>query len=387
MSDLLEKILKNTLTAIETGREEIFFIAETSRTETQRLTNELAQLKSDIAEVICRVDFQEKMDRRLRQNLMEVSRAYKKHSEQEMIAAYAEAKDAQVNLQLLQGQETQLRKRRDDLERSLIQMQAMIERAENLMAQVSMAANLLQGGIVEALQAQNHEQRQEMGLRVIRAQDEERRRVAREIHDGPAQTLANIVLRLEIAEKLLEIDPSKVKAELQDLKDLVRSNLQDIRRVIFDLRPMALDDLGIIPAISKYLDNFQENYGIKCELRIEGREKRVLPAIEVALFRLIQEGMTNVAKHARSAKVDVTLIYQENWTIARIQDYGHGFEVNSCLTVSGEHYGLIGMRERVEMFSGRFSVQSTLGKGTTIELSIPSRHEEERQHDSDSVSR
>ena len=377
MSDLLGEILKATLTAIESGKEEIFFIAETSRTETHRLTNELSQLKSDIAEVIFQVDFQGKIDRRMRQKLMEVSRAYQKYSEKEMIAAYAEAKDAQVNLQLSQGRETQLRKRRDDLERSLRQMQATIERAENLMTQVSMAVNLLQGGIAEALQTQNHEQRQEMGLRVIRAQEEERRRVAREIHDGPAQTLANIVLRLEIAEKLLEIDPSKVKAELKDLKNLVRSNLQDIRRIIFDLRPMALDDLGIVPAIAKYLDNFQENYGINCELRIEGREKRLLPAMEVALFRLIQEGMTNVAKHAHSAKVDISLVYQEDWTIARIRDYGKGFEVHSALTAPGEHFGLIGMRERVEMFSGRCSVRSTLGKGTTIELSIPSRHEEE----------
>ena len=384
MSDLLEEILKTTLTAIESGKEEIFFIAETSRTEMHRLTNELSQLKSDIAEVIYQVDFQEKIDRRLRQKLMEVSRAYQKYSEKEMIAAYAEAKDAQVNLQLSQGKETQLRKRRDDLERSLRQMQATIERAENLMTKVSMAVHLLQGGIEEAQQTQNHEQRQEMGLRVIRAQEEERRRVAREIHDGPAQTLANIVLRLEIAEKLLELDPCRVKAELKDLKSLVRSNLQDIRRIIFDLRPMALNALGIVPAIAKYLDNFRENYGINCELRIEGCEKRLLPAIEVALFRLIQEGMTNVAKHAHSAKVDVSLVYQEDWTIARIRDYGKGFEVNSALIAPGEHFGLIGMRERVEMFSGRFSVQSTLGKGTTIELSIPSRHEEERQHDSDS---
>jgi two-component system sensor histidine kinase DegS len=383
VSDQLGKILKTTLTAIESGKEEIFFIAETSRSETQRLTNELSQLKSDIAEVIPQVDFQEKLDRRLRQKLMEVSRSYNKYTEKEMIAAYAEAKDAQVNLQLLQSRESQLRKRRDDIERSLRQMQATIERAENLMTQVNMAVNLLQGGIAEVLHTQNHEQRQEMGLRVIRAQEEERRRVAREIHDGPAQTLANIVLRLEIAEKLLEIDPSRVKAELKDLKNLVRSNLQDIRRIIFDLRPMALDDLGIVPAIAKYLDYFQENYGIICELQIEGREKRLLPAMEVALFRLIQEGMTNVAKHAQSVKADVSLVFQENWTIARIQDYGRGFEVNSVLDNPGEHFGLIGIRERVEMFAGRFSVQSTLEKGTTIELSIPSRHEEEEQHDSD----
>jgi len=384
VSDLLGEILKTTLTAIESGKEEIFFIAETTRTEMHRLTNELSQLKSDIAEVIFKVDFQEKIDRRMRQKLMEVSRAYQKFSEKEMIAAYGEAKDAQVELQLSQAKEKQLRKRRDDLERSLLQMQATVERAEKLMTQVSMAINLLHGGIEEALETKNHEQRQEMGLRVIKAQEEERRRVAREIHDGPAQTLANIVLRLEIAEKLLEIDPSRVAAELKDLKTLVRSNLQDIRRIIFDLRPMALDDLGIVPAIAKYLDNFQLNYGINCELRIEGREKRLLPAMEVALFRLIQEGMTNVAKHARSEKADISLIYQEDWMIARIRDYGKGFEVNSAMIAPGEHFGLIGMRERVKMFSGHFSVHSILGKGTMIELSIPSRHEEERQHDSDS---
>ena len=377
MPDPLRRILKTTLTAIESGKEEIFYIAETSRTEMNRLTNELTQLKSDLSEVILQVDFQEKIDRRLRNKFMEVSRAYQKYTEKETIAAYTEAKDAQVLLQLLQNKETQLRKRRDELERSLRQIQVMIERAENLMTHVGLAINLLQGG-TEALQTQNHEQRHVIGLRVLRAQEDERRRVAREIHDGPAQTLANIVLRLEIAEKLLELDPSRVKAELVDLKYLVRSNLQDIRRIIFDLRPMILDDLGIVPAIVKYLDNFQETYGISCGLTIEGREKRLLPAVEVALFRSIQEGMTNVAKHANSKKVDVLIAYQNDWTIARIRDYGNGFDLDSALNTPGEHFGLIGMRERVEMFSGFFSIKSTLGKGTTIELSIPSRHEEER---------
>ena len=372
VADKLGEILTTTLKAIEIGKEEIFFIAETSRSETQRLTAELSQLKSDIIENIRLVDCQVQTDRRMRQKLMEVSRAHQSHSENDMIEAYAIAKDAQVKLQLLQAQEVQLRKRRDDIEHALRQMNVTIERAEKLMTQICMAISLLQGGLEDSLQIQNHEQRLEMGLRVIKAQEEERRRVAREIHDGPAQTLANIVLRLEIAEKLLDIDPSKVKAELQDLRRLVRSNLQDIRRIIFNLRPMALDDLGILPAISKYLENFQENYGIKCELRIEGREKRLLSAMEVALFRLIQEGMTNVAKHANSAKVEICLIFQDEWTTVRIQDFGQGFEVNAAFAPE-EHFGLVGMRERVEMFSGRFSIRSTIGEGTTIELSIPSR--------------
>ena len=375
MSDQLGEIMKATLAAIESGKEEIFVIAETSRTETLRLTIELAQHKSDISEIILQVNQQEKVVRLMRQRLMEVNRGHQKYTQDEMFETYSQAKDAQVNLQLLQAKEIQLRKRRDDLDRSLRQMKATVVRAQNLMTQVSMAISLLQGGIADSLQTQNHEQKIEMGLRVIRAQEEERRRVAREIHDGPAQTLANIVLRLEIAEKLLEYDPTRVKAELIDLKNLVRSNLQDIRRIIFDLRPMALDDLGIVPAISKYLTNFQETYGIICNFIIEGREIRLLPALEVALFRLVQEGMTNVAKHAHSTKVDITLIYQQDWTIARIRDYGKGFEVSFALITPGEHFGLLGMRERVEMFSGHFSIESILGKGTTIELSIPSRYE------------
>ncbi|HZK52672.1 MAG TPA: sensor histidine kinase [Desulfosporosinus sp.] len=375
MADQLGEIMKATLAAIESGKEEIFAIAETSRTETLKLTIELSQHKSDIAEIILQVNHQEKVVRLMRQRLMEVNRAHQKYNQDEMFDTYTQAKDSQVNLQLLQSKEINLRKRRDDLDRSLRQMKATVVRAQNLMTQVSMAISLLQGGIADSLQTQNHEQRIEMGLRIIRAQEEERRRVAREIHDGPAQTLANIVLRLEIAEKLLQYDPTRVKAELIDLKNLVRSNLQDIRRIIFDLRPMALDDLGIVPAISKYLANFQETYGIVCEFLIEGREIRLLPALDVALFRLVQEGMTNVAKHAQSPKVDISLIYQEEWTIARIRDYGKGFEVNFALTTPGEHFGLIGMRERVEMFSGHFSIESILGKGTTIELSIPSRYE------------
>lgn len=368
MADRLAEILNHTLKSIETGKEEIFRIAETTRAEIQRLTFELNRLRGDITRVIEEVDQQQKSERRARQRLMEVSRDYKRYSEKEMMEAYESAKDAQVALQLLQAKEVQLRSRRDEIERSLKQMQTTIERAENLMTHVSLAINLLQGGISEITHSLNSEQRHELGLRVIKAQEEERRRVAREIHDGPAQTLANIVLRLEIAEKLLEFDPNKVKTELKDLKNLVRSNLQDIRRIIFDLRPMSLEDLGIVAAISKYLVNFQNSYGIQTELQIEGREKRLKPTMEVAQFRLTQECMMNVAKHSKSDRVLVVLQFQDDWVNTTITDYGQGFNVSEALEKPGEHFGLIGMKERIEMFSGRFSIHSSPGTGTTVEF-------------------
>lgn len=373
LSDCLSTIMQKTLQAIESGKEEIFHIAETTRAETQRLTQEFAQLRVDIFETITNVEKQQKLERRLRQHLMEVSRDYKTYSEKEMLETYTQTKDVQVQLQLLRARELQLRSRRDEIERSLRQMQTTVERAENLLSQVTLAVNLLHGGISELSQTQNLELRQEIGLRVIRAQEEERRRVAREIHDGPAQTLANIVLRLEIAEKLLELDPSQVRVELIDLKNLVRSNLQDIRRIIFDLRPMALDDLGIIPALKKYLDNFQETYSFTCEFFVEGREKRLLPAMEVALFRLIQEGMTNIAKHAETNSAKIQLHFKDELTTVRIIDYGNGFNVEQAFKNPGEHFGLIGMKERVEMFNGQFSIQSQSGEGTMLEFSIPTK--------------
>jgi two-component system sensor histidine kinase DegS len=379
VADRLGEIIKKTLLAIETGKEEIFHIAETTRTETQRLTQELAQLRMDISETIQKVEQLKKEDRKMRQHLMEVSRDYKRYSEKEMIETYENAKETQIQLQLLEAKELQLRTRRDDIERSLRQMMTTIERAENLMSQVSLAINLLQSGISEMTQDENLEKRQEIALRIIMAQEEERRRVAREIHDGPAQNLANIVLRLEITEKLLELDPKQAKNELQDLKALVRSNLQDIRRIIFDLRPMALDDLGIVPTLRRYMDNFESTYKILCEFQVEGRERRLVPAMEVAIFRLIQEAMTNVAKHAHSEKVKIELVFKEDITIARIIDFGQGFDYDAVLDNPGEHFGLIGMKERVEMFSGQFSIISPSGVGTTIELTIPYKKEEEME--------
>ncbi len=375
VADRLGLIMSNTLKAIETSKEEIFYIAETTRAETQRLIQELAQLKEEIIYTIAEVDKYQKLERRLRQRLMEVSREFGNHSEQEMIKSYTETKDVQVQLQLMQSKEMQLRARRDEIERSLIQMEKTIERAENLLNQVTMAINLLHGGISELSQNNNPEHRQEIAQKIIRAQDEERRRVAREIHDGPAQNLANIVLRLEIAEKLLALDPTRVRAEITDLKGLVRSNLQDIRRIIFDLRPIALDNHGFISALEKYLMTFQETYHLTCDFKVIGKERRLLPAVEVALFRSLQEGLTNIAKHARADWARVLIEYEECQIQVQITDRGIGFNVEEAFANPGDHFGLVGMKERIEMFNGQMILTSIPKKGTTVKLIVPNYEE------------
>jgi len=369
--DRLTDIFDATLKAVENGKEEIFNIYETTKTEIQRLKKELSFLWVELDETIKKVDKQQKYEKQLRKKLMEVNKNFDRYSEKQMLESYTEAKDAQVELQLLQAKELQLRCRRDEIERSLKNLDGTVQRAENLMNQVSLAISLLKNGINEICHLYNNNDQKEIAFRIMKVQDEERRRIAREVHDGPAQSLANIVLRLEIAEKLLTIDHDKVKKELQELNAIVRDNLKDIRRIIFDLRPIDLNNLGIVETIRNYIQNYEKTYGIACQLIIEGTENKLSPSLEVALFRIVQEGMTNVAKHAGSARCDVQLQFDEDSLTGRITDYGKGFDVQSVLKNPGEHYGLIGIDERIQMYSGCLKIHSVFGKGTVFEFKLP----------------
>lgn len=369
--DRLANVFEATLKAIENGKEEIFNIYEATRSEIQRLKKELEFLSIEITQTIDNVDYQNKQEKRLRQKLMEVNKNYYYYNEKQMLDIYTETKDAQVELQLLHAKELQLRTRRDEIERSLKNLDGTVQRAENLMNQVSLAIRLLKEGINEMSLLYNNDQRKETAFRIIKAQEEERRRVAREVHDGPAQSLANIVLRLEIAEKLLMIDHHKVKKELQELNNLVRENLKDIRRIIFDLRPIPLDSKGIVENIKNYIRNYEKTYGIDCELMVDGTEKTLNSSIEVALFRLVQEGMTNVAKHADSPKCEILLQFLDDWIIGQIIDYGKGFDTSQVPNKSGEKFGLIGIKERIEMYSGKLSIKSAPEKGTIFEFGLP----------------
>src|SRR5947207_4491360 len=144
-------------------------------------------------------------------------------------------------------------------------------------------------------------------VRVIQAQEDERLRVSRQIHDGPAQTMTNLVLRAEICERLLDRDAARAKTELSGLKSAVNTTLQDTRRFIFDLRPMILDDLGLEPTLRRYVQQFTEKHKIEVGLTISGLNGRLPNQLEVAVFRIVQEALTNVAQHAHAAHSQVSI--------------------------------------------------------------------------------
>lgn len=366
------------MTTIEKGREEIYGIADTARSELARLQSELEQLKTETLLTISEVEICEREERQARIRLMEVSRDFQAYVEEDIKQAYEEAERLQAQLSALREKERQLRHRRDALERHLKHVQAVARRAEDLVERVNMVLKMLKGN-VELITGHLEEanKKQQLGLWIIQAQEEERRRISRELHDGPAQNLANIVMRLELMERLWDRDRERVRRDLADLKETVRQNLGDIRRVIFDLRPMALDDLGLVPAIKRYLADYAQKYEMEIDFLFFGEERRLDLAREVAVFRLIQEAITNVRKHSGTNRAQVKLgIAPEKVTVV-VKDEGCGFDVDAVRQGKRESFGLLGMQERVGLFGGSFKVKSAPGQGTQVMIEVPLEKEGE----------
>lgn len=375
---LLDRILNETVSVIEQSKGRIFDIAESARTEYMRLEGQLREIKTQVARCIELVDAKEKEARLRRIRLMEVSRDFRRYTEADIKNAYENAQASQLELVVLQEQEKSLRLQRDNLERSLKNLQDTVKKAEDLVSQVGMAMEVLKGNLKELSgQLDNMQQRHLLGLRVIKAQEEERKRVARDIHDGPAQTLANVMLRAEICEKLLDTDLSQVRNELKLLKNVVRSSLQDIRKVIYDLRPMALDDLGLVPTLRRYINDLKEQSKMLIDFSVLGVERRLPSHIEVGGFRIIQESLNNVLKHARASHVIVRVEFAEKSLGIFVKDDGKGFMVEEAMTRKGDHFGLLSMRERVEVLQGTWQMDSGLGRGTRISVRLPVKEEDD----------
>lgn len=208
---------------------------------------------------------------------------------------------------------------------------------------------------------------------VFKIIEEERMRIARDMHDGPAQSMANLVLQAEILERLLTRDPSLLAKELDDFKKGVREVLNDTRRLIFDLRPMTLDDLGLIPTLRKYVKQYEKETGINTRLRVGGDEVRLTGAYEPTLFRIIQEALNNIRKHSHAKTVDVVVNFAGDHVEAVIHDDGVGFEVGAVDNgpEPSQHLGMISMRERAELEKGTLTVRSQPGQGTEVKATLP----------------
>ena len=205
---------------------------------------------------------------------------------------------------------------------------------------------------------------------MTQAQESERQRLSRQMHDGPAQALSNFILQTEIALRLFEVDQDQARQELNALKDAASTTFQKIRDFIFDLRPMMLDDLGLVPTIKRYADYLAEKSGIEINVAVSGSERRLDSTLEVVVFRAIQELLSSSALHAQASNIKVQLDLGDRLVRATVEDNGRGFDSPDIppeaeLTIKA-------IRERMDMLGGSFEMDSSVGKGARFSFQVPS---------------
>jgi signal transduction histidine kinase len=202
--------------------------------------------------------------------------------------------------------------------------------------------------------------------RVVAGQEVERRRLARELHDETGQALTSILLGLRAVD---EADKKEgVTGAVAALRELVVATLQDVRRLAVQLRPKALDDFGLVPALERLVQTFSESSGIRVELEARLGDERVPNDVETTVYRIVQEALTNVVKHAEATSVSILLVRRDASITVVVEDNGRGFDTHA---VSSDSLGLDGMRERVELHEGRLTVETAPGSGTTIRIEVP----------------
>jgi signal transduction histidine kinase len=216
------------------------------------------------------------------------------------------------------------------------------------------------------------EQLRRLSRQILSAQEEERREISRELHDVIAQTLTGINVRLAALKKEASINTKGLDRNIARTQRLVTKSVDIVHQFARELRPAVLDDLGLIPALHSYLKKFTQRKGVRTHLTAFAGVEELDPARRTVLFRIAQESLTNVARHANASRAEVKIQKLPNAVRMEIQDDGKSFQVERQLGAKGnKRLGLLGMRERVEMVGGTFGIESVPGKGTTVSAQIP----------------
>jgi len=292
-------------------------------------------------------------------HLQQVQNQISETSVEEIRMAYDSALDAQQRLFVMRGQLEKLQSDKAHYER----YKRALENVENGGSGGASTSSLKSSGTTGKGSLASVEM-------LVNAQEAERQRLSRQMHDGPAQALSNFILQTEIAMRLLDVDPAQARDELGNLKGSAMGTFQKVRNFIFELRPMMLDDLGLIPTIRRYADTFKEQTALDVIVTISGNERRLESYLEVMVFRAIQELLGNAARHSQATLLKINVDLTDDLIRVSVDDNGKGFDIDS---VQEQNLGLKLIRERTEMLGGTFEVDSATGKGTRIMFSLPAK--------------
>ena len=387
----LRRLLTNTIDTIEDNKTQIFDIYQNTRNEVDEARRRLADLKQSVRDTIERVDALASEEQQAKRRLAEVSGNFSEFSEDEIRKTYENVSIIQINLAIEREKEQQMRVERDKLEIRLRYLYTMVARAEHMALAIGSVLSYLStqvSGVIWKIEAVQKDKF--VGARIIKATEEERYRISREIHDGPAQDLANVLLTTSITERLMDRDMAAAKETLGELRDEIRKCLTSVRQIIFDMRPMALDDLGLPQAVEQLIRLFGERGKLRGTFSLEGTYYPLPKHVEIAVFRIVQEALNNVVNHAKTDKVRVRMHYTEQALTVLVADDGVGFktdrpaedetadmdnvfDMEAQRRRRGRHFGVIGMEDRAKLIGAAIQILSEPHKGTKVHLRVQNR--------------
>lgn len=329
-------------------------------TETQ---NELQELDVLLQQTSGEV---EKFDQRTAQvtsRLRQIEANLNSYPREDIKDAYSASQASQLRLVMLRSQMEQVQTKKESLERQAETLRTFLDSASQIPALSAPSTGPERSAVGS----------DSVVMRIIEAQEGERRRLARQMHDGPAQSLTNLILQAEIVERSFGRGLEHARAELANLRSAVNATFEKTMDFIFELSPMMLDDLGTVPTLRRYIEDFQDKTGVGVTFDLVGEERRLAPYVEVTIFRVIQELLRNVGQHAHASHVKVNLNLQGSTVGIVVEDDGSGFDVEEALASAQERrtLGIATMQKRVEMLGGNLKLESSLGRGTKVTIQLP----------------
>lgn len=337
-------------------------LAGEARTDLEQAQKELKEIDLLLQQTSAEVDRLAQRNAQATSTLKQLEASLDTVPRIDLQAAYTATIDAQKRLFMMRGQLEKLQSDQHNIGRYV----GYLRRVSDSLQSVSDRPDMAAAAVAEA----------EAGgsssiVRIIEAQEQERQRLVRQLHDGPAQSLTNLILQAEICERVFDTNAERARHELGELKTAVTSTFQKVRDYMFDLRPMMLDDLGLIPTLRRYIDHYNEKSGIPAVLTVTGAERRFASYKEVVIFRVIQELLANVRVHSHATRAQVFLDVSEDLVQAAVEDNGSGFNMGEVLsTAQPKGIGLTTLRERVAMLGGDLRIDSALGRGTKVTLQM-----------------
>jgi two-component system, NarL family, sensor histidine kinase DegS len=374
----LDKIMKATVEKIDENRNTVAKTGKNVRNDCIILEDELGALKIEVMNVIETIEYLEEEQKQIKRDLILIKKNHGDYLHEELKKGYEKVDTIKNELKAKKEHQQILINRRNELEEKINELYGIAEKSDVILTHLNIAYGYLTGDLNKVgLQFDSAEQKQLMSLRIIKVQEDERQRMARDIHDGPAQTMSNILLKAEICEKFIDKDKKKAIEELSGLKSIVRDSIKDLRAIIYNLKPVSLNELGLVPALKKHMEYFKENTKLLVSFKTRGILTDIRQEIALTVFRVIQEAASNIKKHANAQNAVFNIEFLKNEIKLHIYDDGKGFDISQIKKKADDletGFGLFSMRERIQILNGEFEIDSTPEKGTRINITIPLIH-------------